>query len=285
MGFSFEGIDDGTGEIDCGALVYCSRGGTGQLVPHIGTGTQAPQDFPECCDADGDGFGLFPQNNLELKPNTTDDQLRAGDVIIMHGTAGGEPVQSAKAVSFVYSTFPVLASYSDGQGNAATFSYPRQACPSGTGKPCASPVRAGPGGDVILRLEFWRPQRRRLEGDPGAGRWMDVGGLSYLVQAVPSTGGDDSCPESAYSNLDSGFARDTSPHAQKFGFRWVDPSADRPASADNSFGLTLNLTQCLAASGYTATTDSPVRLNLWAFEYTGGGLDFTQSSTEFQLQP
>ena len=64
----------------------------------------------------------------------------------------------------------------------------------------------------------------------------------------------------------------------------MDPSADRPASADNSFGLTLNVTQCLAANGYTATTDSPVGLNLWAFEYTGGGLDFTQSSTEFRVQ-
>ena len=67
MGFSFEGIDDGTGELDCGALVYCSRGGTGQLVPHVGTGTQAPQDFPECCDADGDGFGLLPPEQPRIE--------------------------------------------------------------------------------------------------------------------------------------------------------------------------------------------------------------------------
>ena len=232
-----------------------------------------------------------------MKPNTTDDQLRAGDVIIVHGTADGEPVESAKAVSFVYSTFPVLASYNDGQGNAATFSYPRQPCPSAGGpsgnrNPCPSPIRAGPSGDVILRLEFWRPQRRRLEGDPGAGRWMDVGGLSYaraggLEHRAASGDRPSAAPRAPTPNLDSGFARDTAQQAQKFGLRWVDPSADRPASADNSFGLTLNLTRvpgrerihgharaapCSSTSGRSNTR-------------AGGGLDFTQSGTAFQLQP
>ena len=294
MGFTWE-LTAGPGndpiELDCGALVYCSPGGSGQLVPSLGqAGT--PQDFPECCDDDGDGFGLFAQDgSVSLKPNATDDQLRAGDVVIMHGTVDGEPVESAKGVSFVYSTVPVLASYSDGQGNAGSFTYPREACAAPSSmNPCPSPVRAGPTGDVVLRLEAWRPQRRHLDGDPGESRWMDVGHLSYAVQANPASGagGPAMCPESAYSNLDPGFVLDTSRQAQSTGqVRWVDPTSDVAASPSNTFGLTLNLTQCLAANGVSQSAGATVAINLWAFQYSaqGPGMNFTQTSSQFALQP
>jgi hypothetical protein len=298
MGFTWE-LTAGPGndpiEIDCGALVYCSPGGSGQLVsaPVAGQPSGTPQDFPECCDDDGDGFGLWPQDgSVSLKPNATDDQLRAGDVVIMHGTVDGQPVESAKGVSFVYSTVPVLASYSDGQGNAGSFTYPRTPCPPApAGNPCPSPVRAGPSGDAVLRLEFWRPQRRHLDGDPGEGRWMDVGHLSYAVQAVSTSGGvpgSKMCPESAYSDLDPGFVLDASQQAQSKGqVRWVDPTSDVVASPSNTFGLTLNLTQCLAANGISQSAGTTAQVNLWAFQYSsqGPGMNFTQTSSQFALQP
>ena len=41
------------------------------------------------------------------------------------------------------------------------------------------PVRAGPSGDVVVELKFWRPQRLPIE--PETGDWYDVGGLGYLA--------------------------------------------------------------------------------------------------------
>jgi len=65
------------------------------------------------------------------------------------------PLESASSVGFIFSTVSAPAAYSDGQGNSGAFSYPYTRGPV--------PVRAGPSGDVLLTLTFWRPQRQRIE--------------------------------------------------------------------------------------------------------------------------
>ena len=50
-------------------------------------------------------------------PGATADQERAGDVLIARGTQNGTPVEYAASVGSVYTSFPVVASYDDGQGD------------------------------------------------------------------------------------------------------------------------------------------------------------------------
>ena len=182
------GVDEGSAELDCGKLVYCSAGGSGRYVPHGGARLSESLPFPECCDADADGLGSLVDtppsdaahdfHGMALYTGATDEQMRAGDVLIERATRNEAPVEFVSSLGFVFSTYPALASYDDGQGDSATFTYPRP-----SKQPL--PVRAGPNGDVVLRLTFWRPQRRRLVGEPGEGRWMDVGNLDYTTSIPP----------------------------------------------------------------------------------------------------
>jgi hypothetical protein len=291
----WDGFDSGSGQLDCGVLVYCSAGGTGRFVRTERDSRAVSPPYPGVrggeFDPDGNGLGsLLASTGIErpmsLFHGATDDQLRAGDVLIAKGEANGEPVEAAYSITFVYSTFPVIASYDDGQGNSMAFSYPRPPCHPNVPDPCVAPVRAGEDGDVVLRLRVWRPQRRRLESEPGEGRWMDVGNLSYAVLAGQGFNSG-MCPESSYLAIDPNFTLDTSKPAQGKGeIRYVDPSHDRPASAANSFGLTLNLTQCLAANGVSPSTTTPVSVSLSAFNYAPNGpTNHTASGVNFLLQP
>ena len=67
-------------------------------------------------------------------------------------------------------------------------------------------MRAGPNGQVVLKLTVWRPQRLRIEGEPGTGNWMDIGNLIYGTSVAPSgaaaSGPNKQCPQSGYSNVD-----------------------------------------------------------------------------------
>ena len=176
------GIDPGSGEVDCGKLVYCSAGGTGRFTPLAGPqftrANAAP--FPACCDADRDGLGSLIQGGpgaigtpggfaMSMYHGATPDQIHTGDVLVQRATVNGTAQESASSVGFVYSTFPVVAAYNDGQGNASTFSYPRPAAAP------QSPVRAGPTGDIVLRLTLWRPSGRASRASPArASGWTSA---------------------------------------------------------------------------------------------------------------
>jgi hypothetical protein len=92
---------------------------------------------------------------------------------------------------------------------------------------------------VIVRLTFWRPQRRPIPGETGS--WIDIGGL---LQHAGIADVDKSCPQTAYSNPTAGLSPPGSGGGDP-GFQ--DAASDRPASPANTFSYTLNLTQCFTS--------------------------------------
>jgi hypothetical protein len=250
-----EFVPGDSAELDCGSpqsrtdptvggLVYCSRGGTGKLLP------PSSQPFPECCDPDGDGFGTFqPQPDLQggpmvLNHGATTAKIGTGDVLIERVTTGGVETQIPASVQYIFATVPALVSYNDGQGNSTTISYP--VTPG-----AFFPVAAGPNGDVIVTLTLWRPQRRPIAGEACLAKtppceWIDMGHLDYGVQSAGKGG----CPQNALSESDPNLKKGSSPSdfGPNTGF-FTDLAADQPASPANTFTYTLNLTRCLAALG------------------------------------
>jgi hypothetical protein len=327
LSLRWSGIKTEGGELDCGTLVYCSAGGTGRWEPGLQRPTSNPNDqystatpFPSCCDPDNDGFGSLQSTSyfgppgsehnpgMELYPGVTTDQIHAGDVLIGRGVAsnGGGQIQVPASLGFVFGTFPVVASYDDGQGNAATFSYPRtDICDFG--QACPQSVRAGPNGDIVLALKFWRPQRPRVEGEGGSGKWIDIGNLAYAIQVnlmpeTPAFGGapypHGFCKHDAYTAVDPslepiaigplGATTDTS-----VGSVFGDVSGDRSASPDNTFSLDLDVSRCLASFGASIGQASKFELTLWAYAVEAGASGgsqtpnsaFTYSRIDFRPQP
>lgn len=235
-------------ELDCGGLTYCSRGGTGTI--NLAGGQSLP--FPACCDPDGNGLGnLTPTppggSPLVLRPNTA--QVGTGDVLIERATTNGVQSQAALEIQYVFATVPALVSYDDGQGDSVTVPYPIQA-PGSDGSPGGPgstgnglPVKAGPAGDVVLRLTFWRPQRAPIP--PESVPWIDIGHLNYGA-GISDTGLE--CPRSTFSDPSPTLAAATSPHDQ-FGAVYTDQASDQPANPANTLSFTLDLTKCLAANG------------------------------------
>jgi hypothetical protein len=251
------GIDPGSGELDCGQLIYCTLGGTGRYSPHPNT----YEAFPECCDSDGNGFGALTQSEgfafggadagaMRLFPGVGGNQIGTGDVLILHGTVNGTPVESVKTIGFAFATAPVIASYDDGQGDATTFTLPLP-----PDLPPA-PVRAGPNGDIVLNLKVWRPQRIRTAGDPGSGDWTDMGNLQYMTKVfLPDAGPTQGvgCPQSTISTADPNLAPTATtpygPYPDAGGF--LDSFGDRSGDPANTFTYTVDLTSCLASQGIT----------------------------------
>ena len=141
-------LPGGSAELDCGrpqvrtdptvgGLVYCSRGGTGRVF-QPGVPEASWPRFPECCDADGDGFGTLTQTAgvsgfMFIATGATADQIGTGDVLIQRVTTGGVETQFLTALQYVFATMPALVSYDDGAGNSRTVSYPVQRVPRSPG--------------------------------------------------------------------------------------------------------------------------------------------------------
>jgi len=315
-------FDQGTAELDCGGLIYCSTGGTGSWEPGLQRTNIDPSnprvsapEYPECCDADKNGAGSFVSTSykgppgsehhpaFELYPGATTDQINAGDILIDRGKINGTLVQIPASLGFVFSTFPALASYDDGQGDAPAFSYPRpEMCEFMTA--CTETVRSGPSGDVVLALTFWRPQRRRIAGETGEGKWIDIGNLAYAISVQlqverpmmgegPQPGGF--CKRDSYLAADPsmtplavapGSQTPFSPTGAVYG----DLSGDRPSNPTNTFTDTLNLTQCLAALGTTIQSAPNLDLTVWAYAVSGDdgptpSAPNAYSRTTFRYQP
>ena len=232
-------------ELDCGGLIYCSRGGTGTI--NLPGDRHVP--FPACCDPDGNGLGnLTPTppggSPLKLRPNTT--QIGTGDVLIERANANGVQSQLALNIQYVFATVPALVAYDDGQGDSVTVPYPIQAPGSdgSTGGPGSTgnglPVKAGPTGDVVLRLTFWRPQRAAIP--PESAPWIDIGHLDYGA-GISDIGLR--CPRSTFS--DPSPTLTAAPSSSEGVF--TDQAADQPANPANTLSFTLDLTKCLTANG------------------------------------
>jgi hypothetical protein len=261
-------------ELDCGeddprtpqpeGLVYCRPGGTGTLLPPGHAPPTVGQEFPECCDPDGDGFGtLSGQGGVPLAHGATPAQIATGDLPIELITSGGAEVEVPAAVPFVFSTTPALVSYDDETGGPVPVVYPADPGAPGTpgnGFPVADSDQDADQ-DVELTLELWRPQRTPIEGErcpPPDGpvcaptQWIDIGGLShsvwvFTIGTFPSTFVGQPCPPSALASSDPELMPPSSEGAEPFAF--IDLAADGPAHPDNRLTYTLNLTQCLASLG------------------------------------
>ncbi len=262
-------------ELDCGVddpqtpqpegLVYCRPGGTGTLLPPGQAPPTVGQEFPECCDPDGDGFGaLSGQGGLPLAHGATPAQIATGDLPIELITSGGAEIEVPAAVPFVFSTTPALVSYDDETGGPVPVVYPADPGDPGTpdnGFPLGDSAQDADQ-DVELTLELWRPQRTPIEGElcpPPNGppcaptQWIDIGGLSHSawVFVIGNFPGEtfvgQPCPPSALASSDPDLVLAPPGAAEPFAF--TDLAADGPAHPDNRLTYTLNLTQCLASLG------------------------------------
>ena len=285
-------IRENGAELDCGTpqartdptlggLVYCSRGGTGHVM------NEQPESewprFPECCDADGDGLGtMVTAANLPpgdkamfLRHGATSAQIGTGDVLIQRLPSGDDLLAT---LQYVLGTTPALVSYADGQGNSATIDYPVPGNGPGTrGNPF--PVEARPGGDVVVTLTFWRPQRRPIP--PETGDWIDIGGLNYRATLSGMDPGRFTCEQGAYSSSDPNLTP-TDPTPEPGGGGFADHAADRPATTTNTFTYRLNLTECLESKGQSFKNGEQAGFGFAAVTPQMNAVDATSVDVVFQ---
>jgi hypothetical protein len=283
------GVLPGSPELDCGGapdpnnsqgwiggLSYCARGGTGAAALSAAQ-VLTPSPFPACCDPDGNGYGTLinntgfpPPGTFSLTPNATSSQIGTGDVLIQRVTSNGVTTDTPTLLPFVFATTLGLASYDDGQGNAASVNYPVDISIGPGIHGNGFRVAAGPDGDVALTLSFWRPQRRPMPPEPGA--WTDIGKLSYGA-SIFSVGTTNvkaqslTCPQSAYSANDPNvsLAQTTigDPGAA------TDLASDQPANPANTITYTLNASKCLATFGLAWNPGDEALIHFWATDGFG----------------
>ena len=169
----------------------------------------------------------------------------------------------------MFATVPALVSYGDSHGNSASVSYPVQrpdceseACTPGPGttRETAFPVAAGPNGDAVVTLSFWRPQRKPIPGEPSYGSpgvWTDIGHLAYgLGINETANGGTVSgrCGQSSLSTTDPNLTKLDPVYARMAGGGFTDLAGDRPAKPGNTLTYKVNLTRCLSSLGLSFHT-------------------------------
>ena len=294
-----------------GGLSYCTRGGTGLALRNFPNSPPRswPLAFPDDVDTNGNGFAELgelagdvgggavcqqPCVLAFLSHGATTGEIGTGDVLNWRVTRGGVETQFPRTLPDVYATVPALVSYRDGAGNSGTITYPLQPpfvgtdidfgesqgyegfpvapCPDGAPAPCVP-------GDVVVTLQFWRPQRRAIPGVE-EGEWTDIGGLVY-APGVAGPGGlaPPTCrPGDLFTN-DPNLSRPataTSPAGTGAGFR--DAAADRRANPANTLSFSVNLTKCyrpVFPGPIGPTWDSGENLAVWL---TGGVSDPTSGS-------
>jgi hypothetical protein len=262
-------------ELDCGALTYCSPGGSGHEYASPGSGVtplcspSAPgcnynegPAFPACCAA-GDGLGILPQSadssparGFGLLPEASSAQIGSGDVLVQRVTNAGATTEVPGTLPFVFTSEPALKSWSSGS-DAATVTYPvTDTAPGTQGNPW---VIGGGSGDVVITFTFWRPQRAGITG-AGEAASMDIGQLHYISRPVPAQGGGSvmSCPQSSYSTTASDMVVGSSGTEGFVG----DMSEDAPSNPANTLSYSLDLTNCAAANGQTLASDEQIDVDV-----------------------
>ena len=268
-----------------GGLTYCSYGGTGRVE------LPPPRNvFPECCDADGDGFGTLEPTqagpdfvNFGLDHGATSAQIGTADTLILRITNGGQESALTDMHQFLFATVPALAAYTDDTGTTTPVRYPVGPGDPGTpgnGFPVVDGTDAD--SDVEVTVTLWRPQRRPTSDQecvqPPAPmctetEWIDVGGLDYTAssrEAQTRTNDAGWCPQSAFTIDDRNQLSPGFPDPQGGGFR--DLAAARPPNPENTFSYKLNLTACLRAYGLGLAPGQTQTFGFEAFTpITGGG--------------
>lgn len=202
--------------------------------------------------------------------------------MIQQVTTDGTETQFVATLQYVFATDPALVRYDDGQGNSATLSYPvSSGAPGQEDNPF--PVEAGPSGDVVVELTFWRPQRRPIP--PETGKWIDIGGLDHAASLDTQDSGVATCERDAYSSSDPNLSPITDPDFEAgnaSGF--TDLSADRPASPDNTFTYRLNMTECLESKGssFSAGQTQGFTFSAYAAPDPGRGADRASTLVYFK---
>ncbi len=321
--FGFMGINIPQGEsaeLDCGdpvpvGLSYCALGGTAT------TGEQG-RPFPDCCDRDGDGFGTMSDVSVgpdfvqfSIDHHATTAEIGTGDLITEHMTLSGSESECppptgtspncfslSSLQQYVFATVPALRSFSDGQGTPTVVQYPVPF--GGLGSPQNPFPVSATGGDVVLRLTLFRPQRRPTSqnecSQPGptctTSEWIDMGGLVYT--ATSGDAGDalnDAgwCPKGAFSesdpNLGPGGPEEPGQEGEA-GF--TDRGfSDQAANPNNTFTYTFNLTECLRSHGMSFNTGQTREFRFQAFTPTvgffggSGGVDNASQNVWFRRTP
>jgi hypothetical protein len=278
-------------ELSCNGLSFCAEGGSGQAVLEGLTRSGSPSSvpFPEGALDSASGLGevVGPAapagllgadtgggHEFSLNPNATSAEIGSGDVITEVVGEGGTTTEMPTTLDFVFDTVPAIAAYSDGQGDTGVVSYPDS---SNLGTP-SNPIKvaAGGGGDVALTLTVFRPQRQGVAG-AGEPAFMDIGHLGYEVDSAaapaPGSGAGGStsapqCPTSSYSSPSPTLALvngGSGPHTAPAGDgELIDSADDAPASADDTIGFTIDLTQCLAAKGVSLNVGQQATFDLSA---------------------
>jgi hypothetical protein len=225
---------------------------------------------------------------FQLSYGVGTDEIGSGDHVIQRG-APGEP---EALVPFVFATVPALQSYGDTAGNSAKVSCPAPTPPDwcypatpGDSVTSGLPAGAPDDQDVVLRLTFWRPQRRPIPGEkcpePNGppckpSDWIDIGGLTYsaIVQHVGQPPGGIEvaklCPPSSLSSSDLEVTAASGPGG---GALMLDHAGDLgPANPSNTFTYTLNLSACLRQLGVSSwNTGDLLGLTTTGLTATGSG--------------
>ena len=236
-----------------GGLRYCVPGGSGTYL-------LSDNNFPECCDDDGDGFGTPVADTpggtgFHLTHGADTTEITAGQWMTACIPDCREPASSevSELLDFVFVTVPALVSYADGAGTAGSVGYPVASGGPGTQgngflvAPCPAATTTCAAGEIELTLTMWPPQRRAMPGDPAGATWMDMGNLFYSVAVIPlfsedPTGSPKGCPRDAFSV--EGERMEIAPGAGV-----DDTQGDQPASVGNTVSFSVNVSECLAAHG------------------------------------
>jgi hypothetical protein len=229
-------------ELDCLGLAYCSAGGTGTTL--VGN-----KPFPGDFDADGDGFGTITRGatgDFQLHPGATSAEIGSGDSFIEHVTTGGVETTAAGTLNYVFSTTPVLTTFTTGAGGG-TISYP--VAPGGLGTD-QSPIPVPAGSPIDLA--FWRPQRRAIEGSGEGSGFVDIGHLTYSADIPngPAAPGSPGGRPGLGGNCQGRYAS-TDADATVTSDGVLDKADDRPAAAANTLLFTVDVDACLAANSVT----------------------------------
>jgi hypothetical protein len=217
-------------------------------------------NFPKSAAAVYNGLYKFPQNKQNrwaafVMPNYKEadvlNVVRANDVMVLHSIAGSNDVSIPVTVSPFFVTTPYLKSVT---ANGMTVSATDANFAAGN-------VRIGDDGK--LGIEFWRPQRMKLDGESGNlgdfGAFTSQHGLNYGLQI---TGGSvnsksvQSFPETgcAGTDVDKYYSSNTlKASSQSYGPVDQDPASDfwamndatADGSTDNVLDMTLDLKGCL----------------------------------------
>lgn len=230
-------------ELDCGALSYCSAGGTGS---NLG------QPFPENFDTDADGLGTItegPTGDFQLTTGASKTSIGAGDVLIQEVDNGdGTSTRVPAMLNFVFNTTPAVSSLVMGSTNYTPVYPATEGMAGSANNPWVAPV----GWDQILTITAYRPQRPGISG-AGEGAFVDVGNskISIDIPNLPCTGSGgcsgqntSRCTGSSYSETDDALAIEGEGLKDLRG----DQDTDTSAPEANRVTFSVDLSTCISAT-------------------------------------